>query len=609
MKKVIISVIIPIYNAEKYLAKALESILSQTFESYEIVAVNDGSTDGSLSILTKYSEENPGRIRIVNQENAGAGAARNHGIESAAGEYILFVDADDSAEETMLADLYASAVKYNSEVVFCPFYRHGLYDEVTVEGTFSFSPGSVHTGKDFISETENIITTCTKLYRRDFIDRFRFPTHWFEDVALLPVLMSYARRITYVPRPYYHYLRHESSTVSSISDEQVLGSLDAVRYIRENSNPELVNVMAPYIAELLLFMCVRRPAFADRYISLLIEYRDYFLENIDFSGHSRLQTQLNFYFDEDYAMIPKRIYYDHFGRTPLSDRQEENIRNWMGTLVEFDAEIICLDEENCDITEHPLVEKAYREGRFKAVGQYFKLKCLTEKGGIALSPDIQGHKYITKLLTRTRSFFAYYDESRICSDIYASVAGQPVLDEISELFFKHISDSDAMSAALTELLIEQRGLSYSYQCESNFKSKYNKSPDGKLRIYSSNVLTRDYGLGTTITSICRQEPAVYEREGIDYCEVESFHYRTMQDLTRDYILYRKDIARQEYSKLNVKLHKKNASLREKLAEEKEALKIQKRKSEHYLSLINDIKKRKWVWFFYRISMKFFPTEK
>ncbi len=614
-KKTKISVIMPMYNAEKYIAAALDSVLNQTFHSYEILVINDGSTDDSLSIAEEYCRNHPDKIQIISQENAGAGAARNLGVKKASGSYVLFMDSDDTVEKDMLSQLYASAIRHHSEVVFCPFYRHGLHEEITIEGSFNFSPRKVYTGEDFIKNSEYLITTCTKLYQIDFIRRFEFPSFWFEDVALLPVMMSYANRITYVPYAYYHYLRHESSTVSSISDKQILGSVDAVRYIKEHANPEIVHEMAPYIAHLLLFMCVRRPAFADLYVNLLTEYKGFIEEHTDFAKHPHLQNRLKSYFQEDYAMIPKQIFYDHFGKQPLSPSQEENVKGWQGTLVEFDAKIICLNEENCDITEHPLVEKAYHEGRFQIVGQYFKCKRLLEEGGIALSADIRGYKYIPRLLTRTRAFFAFYDDVSISSHIYASAPGEPVIREAFALLADHLAEPHGMSATLSELLLQKNGASYSYQWESNFKSKYMKIYGGRARIYSTNVLTWDYGLGTTIAAVHREPPQLVERDGERCCEVNAFYYHTLQKLTRDYLLYKKDQARQDVSKQNVRLQKKIAYFRGRVAEQVEEMETQtkrikllKEKNAHYLSLINDIKRRKLVWLAYRISMKFSPPK-
>ena len=89
-----ISVVIPVYNVEKYLEQCLDSVIAQSFEDIEVICVNDGSTDSSLEILKRYAN-NDSRIKIISQKNKGAGAARNVGIENAAGEYVYFMDSDD----------------------------------------------------------------------------------------------------------------------------------------------------------------------------------------------------------------------------------------------------------------------------------------------------------------------------------------------------------------------------------------------------------------------------------------------------------------------------------------------------------------------------------
>ena len=100
-----ISVIVPIYNDDRYLHECLDSIINQTFEDIEIICVNDGSTDESLNILKQY-ESRDCRVKVISQENKGVGAARNAGIKIASGEYIYFIDADDFLELTGLEEMY-----------------------------------------------------------------------------------------------------------------------------------------------------------------------------------------------------------------------------------------------------------------------------------------------------------------------------------------------------------------------------------------------------------------------------------------------------------------------------------------------------------------------
>ena len=111
-----ISIIVPVYNSEKYIDKCLDSILNQTYKDLEIVLVNDGSNDQSLKILEKYALRDT-RIKVVNQENKGVAAARNTGLDNATGEYILYVDSDDWIENNMVERMVELSA--NADIVFC----------------------------------------------------------------------------------------------------------------------------------------------------------------------------------------------------------------------------------------------------------------------------------------------------------------------------------------------------------------------------------------------------------------------------------------------------------------------------------------------------------
>lgn len=122
-----VSVIIPVYNEEKYLEQCLQSVMQQTLKEIEIICVDDGSTDRSVGILSRYAQLD-NRIKVITQENISAGAARNAGMEIAVGEYFSFLDADDFFEPEMLEKAYAQAIAYDCDIVA---YRSGQYDEIT----------------------------------------------------------------------------------------------------------------------------------------------------------------------------------------------------------------------------------------------------------------------------------------------------------------------------------------------------------------------------------------------------------------------------------------------------------------------------------------------
>ncbi len=118
-----ISIIIPVYNAEKYLDECMEAILNQTYRDYEIICVNDGSQDNSLEVLNKYKEKYPDIFRVYSQENQGQAAARNVGVDEAVGRYIAFLDADDRIMQDYLEVLHTAAIENDSEMVICSYEK------------------------------------------------------------------------------------------------------------------------------------------------------------------------------------------------------------------------------------------------------------------------------------------------------------------------------------------------------------------------------------------------------------------------------------------------------------------------------------------------------
>ena len=124
MEKIKISVIVPVFNAEKYLKMCLNSFVSQTLKNIVIICIDDGSTDNSLAILDKFKSKDD-RIKIIKQKNYGVSIARNNGISEAQGEYIGFVDADDWVDKDFFEKLYNAAQKYNADIATAGYYRRG----------------------------------------------------------------------------------------------------------------------------------------------------------------------------------------------------------------------------------------------------------------------------------------------------------------------------------------------------------------------------------------------------------------------------------------------------------------------------------------------------
>ncbi len=178
MSKIKVSVIIPVYNAEKYLKECLDSVINQSLKEIEIICIDDGSTDNSLEILKEYVQ-NDNRIIVLQQKNSGAGVARNKGLKIAKGEYLSFLDSDDIFDEQMLMKSYCEAVKHNADIVM---FRHDRYDEENdkfyrlphMMNPNNFPKIEIFNVEDMESNFYFSIYgwTWDKLFKKTFIDNF-----------------------------------------------------------------------------------------------------------------------------------------------------------------------------------------------------------------------------------------------------------------------------------------------------------------------------------------------------------------------------------------------------------------------------------------------------
>ena len=143
----LISIIIPVYNVEKYLRKCLDSIINQTYKKLEIILIDDGSTDNSGKICEEYAKKDD-RIIVIHKENAGVSSARNRGIELANGKYIGFIDSDDWIEENMYETLYQNLLQFDVDISMCnysiirnhkkTFHKHDLEDGILIDNKKEF---------------------------------------------------------------------------------------------------------------------------------------------------------------------------------------------------------------------------------------------------------------------------------------------------------------------------------------------------------------------------------------------------------------------------------------------------------------------------------------
>lgn len=218
-----LSFIVPIYNVASYLRKCVDSLLNQDFDNYEIILIDDGSTDGSGRVADKIKESNSQRVRVVHQMNKGLSEARNTGIEAAKGEYVCFVDSDDYWEENVLGklmervdseDLDVLRFKYqhvNEQYdVYCPYKTNPYqYDNYSSE---------VVTGEEFLAyRMGTACYACTFIVKRILLKGCMFtPNIYFEDTDWTPRMLLTAKRVASTDTIVYNYLIRKGSITHAV---------------------------------------------------------------------------------------------------------------------------------------------------------------------------------------------------------------------------------------------------------------------------------------------------------------------------------------------------------------------------------------------------------
>ncbi len=246
-----VSVVVPVYNVEKYVGECLDSLINQTLKDIEIICVNDGTTDGSLDILEEYAKKDE-RIKIITQPNQGLAAARNTGIRNVTGDYVLFIDSDDYFDTTGLEKLYNNAISNGSDAVLFKLARFKNDDPEKIEYRFpGFKLEEVFPDADFDNFTftyrdikyyvlEGIFSACVKLYKKEFLDShpdMLFPEGLiYEDVPFHVKVMLLSERLSFVPEFFYFYRTNPQSITQSTNKSTdiyiIVGLVE--EFLREN---------------------------------------------------------------------------------------------------------------------------------------------------------------------------------------------------------------------------------------------------------------------------------------------------------------------------------------------------------------------------------------
>lgn len=210
MKKV--SIIVPVYNVEKYIKRCLDSLVGQTLDDIEIIIVNDGSPDNSQNIIDEYVKKYPKMIKSYIKENNGQGSARNLGIKKATGEYLGFVDSDDFIELDMFEKMYNLAKQTNSDIVTCNYKI--FYEASEKIENYDLEIDNKNIVKEVIIKQP---APWNKIIKREIFAKYEleFPEGIiYEDYALMPLIGPLAHRITHLNECLYYYVVRENSSMT-----------------------------------------------------------------------------------------------------------------------------------------------------------------------------------------------------------------------------------------------------------------------------------------------------------------------------------------------------------------------------------------------------------
>lgn len=352
-KHVKLSIIVPVYNVKQYLAECITSLLNQNINGYEIIFIDDGSTDGSDLILKEYVKRNPYICKYIFQNNSGLGPARNRGIREAKGEYIMFVDSDDWIDQYSLNGLYLFAKSTVSDLV--------LFDCLHTKDRNSEKElivGYKHMTKE-VCKSEAVKTSTNpahvwqRLIKRNLLRHAEFLNIWYEDIAFMPVITSYAKRINYYKVPIYYYREREGSITSKEKDEKNLEVMKAWNYALKYCNKEVLNETIYAVSKSIEEFKKYRPLYRN-------EYEEWKLSN------KLLLNEMN---------ITNKLYTIHLFSF-------NNIE--LNSILLDGINVLEWNENNVDIFELPFTQQAYARKDWYNLRIYFAFKAIMQYGGIAI---------------------------------------------------------------------------------------------------------------------------------------------------------------------------------------------------------------------------------
>ena len=516
-KKYKVSVIVPVYNVEKYLAQCLDSLVNQTLDALQVIVVNDGSPDNSQEIIDRYVALFPNKVFGYIKKNGGLGDARNYGVQFADGEYIAFVDSDDWVDEKMFEQMYNFAIKGKHQIVISDMYC--IYDGWTTGHIAKEYRGNnpYPLMEDYLLNCLDPAHACGKLYYHQLLLIQEFPQIWYEDMATIPVLMSYAESIGYLQIPFYYYRQREGS-ITQQNDKRTLQVICAWDNIISKANKQYSNEIVAAVYKSIETFIAFKPTYANEFLEYAQNRKDLFNNNPIIQKRITSGEQENLI---NKRLIPHIIHYFWFGYGPKTELFTRCYNSWKKYAPGF--KIIEWNETNCDISECAYVKEAYEAQKWAFVADYFRIKKIYEYGGIYVDTDVEFMNSVIPL-TVNNVFFAFETKKYINAAIFGAIPHSSIMEKWLNTYKNDhlLKDDGTLDTSNTIVKRLTKILTNDYQACLN--GRHQKIRDG-IVLYQPNELTLDMYDGNCI--------AQHHYEAT-WWDVKMGNTSYKQDVLRDY---------------------------------------------------------------------------
>ena len=296
-----VSVIVPVYNVERYIEKCLLSIKNQTLSDFECLIINDGTKDASIAVA-KIVVGSDSRFKFFDKENGGLSDARNFGIEKANGEYLCFIDSDDYIAPDLLELTYNMGKENDSDIVCFDMYY------VNEDGSLEYSWGSNYKGISNYKDNKEIIfsnnSANNKIYKASFMkDKRFFKGMWYEDLAVIPTWIAAANNMAHVYKPLYYYVQRQGS-ITHKADIRIFDIYKAISMVKNKLQLGAYEVRGLFFENCLVMTTLRIKEISDKKTRI-----EYYKKNVELLEEQYPNWYSDVKSDKDYNFKQKIIFF------------------------------------------------------------------------------------------------------------------------------------------------------------------------------------------------------------------------------------------------------------------------------------------------------------